>query len=64
MLYVHGRLINVGIPDMDKPLPQLHAFDLVPNGVTPWVEEPSMKDVAKEIKGVGENTVRYRYLLT
>lgn len=32
MLYVHGRLINVGIPDMDKPLPTLHAFDLVPNG--------------------------------
>ena len=32
MLYVHGRLVNVGIPDMDKPLPQLHAFDLVPNG--------------------------------
>lgn len=32
MLYVHGRLVNVGIPDMDKPLPTLHAFDLVPNG--------------------------------
>ena len=89
MLYVHGRLINVGIPDMDKPLPQLHAFDLVPNGayiggshvgskdeclamlalaaekgVTPWVEELPMRDVAKAIKGVGENTVRYRYVLT
>ena len=32
MLYVHGRLVNVGIPDMDKPFPTLHAFDLVPNG--------------------------------
>ena len=32
MLYVHGRLINVGVPDKDDPLPTLHAFDLVPNG--------------------------------
>ena len=32
MLYVHGRIVAVGIPDMDKPLPRLHAFDLVPNG--------------------------------
>ena len=32
MLYVHGRLINVGIPDVDQPMPRLHAFDLVPNG--------------------------------
>ncbi|KAJ3551207.1 hypothetical protein NM688_g4840 [Phlebia brevispora] len=32
MLYVHGRLVDVGIPDMDKPMPTLHAFDLVPNG--------------------------------
>ena len=32
MLDVHGRIVNVGIPDLDKPLPTLHAFDLVPNG--------------------------------
>ncbi|KIP01781.1 hypothetical protein PHLGIDRAFT_112754 [Phlebiopsis gigantea 11061_1 CR5-6] len=89
MLYVHGRLVNVGIPDADKPLPQLHAFDLVPNGayiggshvgskeeclamlklaaekgVKPWIEELPMKDVARAIKGVGENNVRYRYVLT
>ena len=89
MLYVHGRLINVGIPDMDKPLPTLHAFDLVPNGayiggshvgskeecmemlnlaakkgVKPWIEELPMKDVKKAIEGVGNNTVRYRYVLT
>ncbi|KAI0772639.1 GroES-like protein [Irpex lacteus] len=32
MLYVHGKLIIVGIPDIDQPLPELHAFDLVPNG--------------------------------
>ncbi|KAJ3533974.1 hypothetical protein NM688_g7203 [Phlebia brevispora] len=32
MLYVHGRFINVGIPDADQPLPTIHAFDLVPNG--------------------------------
>lgn len=89
MLYVHGRLVNVGIPDMDKPLPQLHAFDLVPNGayiggshvgskeeclemlriaaekgVKPWIEELPMKDVAKALKGVGDNAVRYRYVLT
>lgn len=32
MLYVHGSLINVGIPDMDKPLPTMHAFDFVLNG--------------------------------
>ena len=88
MLYVHGRLINVGIPDMSKPLPTLHAFDLVPNGayvggshigskteclemlklaaekgVKPWIEERSMKDVGECVKGVLENTVRYRYVL-
>lgn len=34
MLYVHGKLVNVGIPDMDKPLPTLHAFDLLPNGAS------------------------------
>ena len=89
MLYVHGRLVNVGIPDMDKPLPELHAFDLVPNGayiggshvgskteciemlklaaekgVKPWIEELPMKDVGKAIEGVGNNKVRYRYVLT
>ena len=32
MLYVHGRFVNCGIPDADKPFPTLHAFDLVPNG--------------------------------
>lgn len=89
MLYVHGRLVNVGIPDMDKPLPTLHAFDFVPNGayvggshvgsktecmemlelaakkgVKPWIEELPMKDVAQAIKGVGNNKVRYRYVLT
>ncbi len=32
MLYVHGRFVNVAIPDLDQPLPSLHAFDLVPNG--------------------------------
>ncbi|KAI0701103.1 GroES-like protein [Cytidiella melzeri] len=89
MLYVHGRLINVGIPDMDKPLPTMHAFDLVPNGayisgsrigskqeclemlqlaatkgVKPWIEELPMKEVARAIEGVGNNQVRYRYVLT
>lgn len=32
MLWVHGRIVNVGIPDQDQNLPKLHAFDLVPNG--------------------------------
>lgn len=32
MLWVHGRIVNVGIPDRDQSLPKLHAFDLVPNG--------------------------------
>ena len=32
MLYVHGRFITVGIPDASESLPELHAFDLVPNG--------------------------------
>lgn len=30
MLWVHGRFVTVGLPD--KPLPQLTAFDLNPNG--------------------------------
>ncbi|TFK57318.1 NADPH-dependent alcohol dehydrogenase [Heliocybe sulcata] len=30
MLWVHGRLVTVGLPD--QPLPQLSAFDLNPNG--------------------------------
>ena len=89
MLDVHGRIVNVGIPDMDKPLPTLHTFDLVPNGayiggshigskkecmemlklaadkgVRPWIEEMPMKDVAKAIDGVLNNSVRYRYVLT
>lgn len=32
MHYVHGRVVTVGLPDNDEPLPTLHAFDLVPNG--------------------------------
>lgn len=89
MLYVHGKLINVGLPDIDQPLPTLHAFDLVPNGafiggssigskkealemlklaadkgVKPWIEELPMKDVRKALEGLGDNKVRYRYVLT
>lgn len=89
MLYVHGRLINVGLPDADQPLPTLHAFDFVPNGcyiggsgvgskkecmemlqlaakkgVKPWIEEMPMKDVKKALNGVGDNKVRYRYVLS
>ncbi|EKM52138.1 uncharacterized protein PHACADRAFT_151139 [Phanerochaete carnosa HHB-10118-sp] len=89
MLYVHGRLVNVGIPDMDKPLPTLHAFDLVPNGayiggshvgskkeclemlklaaekgIKPWIQEMPMKDAKAAIEAVGNNTVRYRCVLT
>lgn len=30
MLWIHGKLVNVGLPD--KPLPALAAFDLVPTG--------------------------------
>lgn len=88
MLYVHGRFINVGIPDADDRLPTLHAFDLVPNGcyiggsgvgskkecmemlhlaaekgVKPWIEEMPMKDAKKALEGVGNNAVRYRYVL-
>ena len=32
MLYVHGRFVTVGIPDVDDTLPPIHSFDLVPNG--------------------------------
>ncbi|OSX64908.1 hypothetical protein POSPLADRAFT_1135146 [Postia placenta MAD-698-R-SB12] len=32
MLFVHGKFINVGLPDNDNPLPPMHAFDLQPNG--------------------------------
>ncbi|KAI0949633.1 hypothetical protein AcW1_009182 [Taiwanofungus camphoratus] len=32
MLFVHGTLITVGLPDADDPLPQLHAQDFAPNG--------------------------------
>ena len=89
MLYVHGKLINVGIPDKDKPLPSMHAFDLVPNGcyiggsaigskkecmemlklaadkgIKPWIEELPMKEVRKALDGMGNNRVKYRYVLT
>ncbi|KAI0091857.1 GroES-like protein [Irpex rosettiformis] len=89
MLYVHGKLINVGLPDTNQPLPTLHAFDLVPNGaliggssvgskkeaiemlrvaaekgVKPWIEELPMKDVRKALQSLGNNKVRYRYVLT
>ncbi|KAH9944734.1 chaperonin 10-like protein [Amylocystis lapponica] len=33
-------------------------------GVRPWIEELPMKDAGKALKGVQENTVRYRYVLT
>ncbi|KAF9821676.1 hypothetical protein IEO21_00522 [Rhodonia placenta] len=32
MLFVHGKFINVGLPNNDNPLPPMHAFDLQPNG--------------------------------
>ncbi|KAI0927884.1 hypothetical protein AcW1_005291 [Taiwanofungus camphoratus] len=32
MLFVHGKFINVGLPDKNNPLPTMHAFDLQPNG--------------------------------
>ncbi|KZT10969.1 GroES-like protein [Laetiporus sulphureus 93-53] len=31
-LFVHGKFITVGIPDVDKPLPELHPFDFAGNG--------------------------------
>lgn len=89
MLYVHGKLIIVGIPDMDQHLPTLHAFDLVPNGcfiggsavgskedcmemlklaaeknIKPWIEELPMKEAKKALEGLGNNSVRYRYVLS
>ncbi|KAI0326846.1 GroES-like protein [Cubamyces sp. BRFM 1775] len=32
MLFVHGKFISVGIPNADNPFPQIHPFDLMPNG--------------------------------
>ncbi|KAL5476932.1 ADH6_1 [Sanghuangporus weigelae] len=32
-------------------------------GIKPWIEELPMKDVAKAVKGVHDNKVRYRYVL-
>ncbi|OSC96858.1 GroES-like protein [Trametes coccinea BRFM310] len=32
MLYVHGKYITVGMPDMDEPLPTIHPFDITLNG--------------------------------
>lgn len=89
MLFVHGKFVSVGLPDADKPLPLMHAFDFAPTGcfvggshvgskkeayemlamaakhnIKPWIEEMPMKDVAKALKGVKENDVRYRYVLT
>lgn len=29
MLEVHGKFINVGLPDSNNPLPEMHAFDLL-----------------------------------
>ena len=33
-------------------------------GVKPWIEELPMKDVRKALEGLGDNKVRYRYVLT
>jgi len=33
-------------------------------GVKPWIEEMPMKDAAKAVRGIKENRVRYRYVLT
>ena len=77
------------MPDADKPLPAIHAFDFAPTGcfvggshvgskkeiyemlelaakhkIKPWIQEMPMKDVAKALKGVKDNDVRYRYVLT
>lgn len=32
MLYVHGKFISVGLPDVDQPLPAIHPFDVMMNG--------------------------------
>ncbi|KAI0668393.1 GroES-like protein [Trametes maxima] len=32
MLYVHGKYICVGLPDIDEPLPAIHPFDVLGNG--------------------------------
>ena len=32
MLFVHGKFVTVGIPDSNKPLPSMHAFDFAPTG--------------------------------
>ncbi|OJT06217.1 NADP-dependent alcohol dehydrogenase 6 [Trametes pubescens] len=32
MLYVHGKFISVGLPDVDQPLPAIHPFDVMNNG--------------------------------
>lgn len=32
MLFVHGKFVTVGLPDANKPLPQMHAFDFAPTG--------------------------------
>lgn len=32
MLYVHGKFISVGLPDVDQPLPAIHPFDVLANG--------------------------------
>ncbi|EIW62534.1 GroES-like protein [Trametes versicolor FP-101664 SS1] len=89
MLVVHGKLITVGIPDADNPLPPIHPFDLMSSGallggshigskkeciemlqlaaekgVKPWIEELPMKEVGKALRSLGDNKVRYRYVLT
>ncbi|KAI5120879.1 hypothetical protein M0805_002979 [Coniferiporia weirii] len=32
-------------------------------GIKPWIEEMPMKDVKKAVEGLGDNKVRYRYVL-
>ncbi|OSC98300.1 GroES-like protein [Trametes coccinea BRFM310] len=32
MLYIHGKYITVGVPDIDEPLPPIHPFDITLNG--------------------------------
>ena len=33
-------------------------------GIKPWIEELPMKDVKKALEGLGDNKVRYRYVLS
>lgn len=62
VLVVHGTLINVGAPD--TKLPQLSAFDLLPNGCKLGGSATGSKQEAVEMLVRFQSHFRFKLLLS